>query len=98
MDDSFVVDPDGDPLNPDVKDPDAKRRRTASRNKGRDGLRPVLIRKAFDAYMTHPLVPKFRRTTTKAVQKILEGWIAQGWAKGKGFERTIYRALGREKD
>jgi hypothetical protein len=56
----------------------------------------VLIRKAFRAYMAWAPKEKKQwreRTTTTAVRQILESWISKGWAKGKGFERTIYRRL-----
>jgi hypothetical protein len=70
----------------DRADPKAKHRRTHK------AVRYDLIRRCFHIYMTHPLVPEFRRNTTEAVRQIMEGW------KGKPFgvrltERTIYRAL-----
>jgi hypothetical protein len=94
-------DPDGNRLNPDPKDkdPNAKKRLTASRNESRDGLRPVLIRKAFRAYMAWaPKAPKHwrERTTTKVVDEIWKSWVSKGWAKAKGFDRTIRRGLSKK--
>jgi hypothetical protein len=72
------------------KDPKAERRIT------RKQIRHLLIKKTYDAYMMHPLVPEFRRTTTEAVRQIIEGWKAE---RPHGFGvtlsvRTIYRVLG----
>jgi hypothetical protein len=91
-------DSDGDPRNPDPKDkdPKARRRLTASRNKGRDGLRPVLIRKAFDAYMKR--LPPHRRHKTEIVRLIMGSWAAKpphGFGR-RISERTVYRALEEE--
>ena len=67
------------------KDPKAERRRT------RKEVRHWLIKETFDAYMTHPLVPKFKRTTTEAVRQIIEGWKARFGVTLS--ERQIYRIL-----
>jgi hypothetical protein len=75
-------------------DPEAKRRRTQK------GLRRALIRKAFQAYMAWAPQEKAqwrKRAKTMAVRQILESWITQGWAKDKGFERTIWRRLPKKK-
>jgi hypothetical protein len=91
-------DSDGDPLNPDAKDkdPNAKKRLTASRNKGRDGLRPVLIRKAYRTFMKR--LPPHRRNKTEVVRLIRESWAAKP-PHGFGIRisvRTVYRALEEE--
>jgi hypothetical protein len=72
--------PNANPPDPLASDPKAEHRRTQKL------LRHVLMRKAFRAYMAW--APKGRR---KAARAILKSWISQGWAKGKGFERTIRR-------
>jgi hypothetical protein len=67
------------------KDPKAERRIT------RKQIRHLLIKKTYDAYMMHPLVPEFRRTTTEAVRQIKESW--KDHFGVELTERTIYRAL-----
>jgi hypothetical protein len=88
-------DSDGDLRNPDPKDkdPKAKRRLTASRNTGRDGLRPVLIRKAYRLFMKR--LPPHRRNKTEVVRLIMESWAAKP-PHGFGIRissSTIKRAL-----